>query len=72
MFVRTLRQVKVSSDWCGSVKTHRYLVDDEWKTISLSLSETLIQTNCYKGEFNKKTHRQGRKTCDLCGVFING
>ena len=39
VFVRMVRQVKVSSDWFGSVKTD--LVDDKWKTIKSLIKQNI-------------------------------
>ena len=39
VLVRMVRQVKVSSDWFGSVKTD--LVDDKWKTIKSLIKQNI-------------------------------
>ena len=68
MLVRMFRKFKVSSDWFGPVKTD--LVDDESVTQNSFIKENMnLFSN--KAELNKKTHRRGRSTCDLCDVLIN-
>ena len=70
MFVRMLRKVQVSSDCFASVKTD--LVNGESVTQNSLIKQNMnSDTFLYKGELNKKTQRQERKTCDLCDVFMN-
>ena len=65
-----IRKVQVSSDCFGSVKTD--LVNGESVTQNSLIKQNMnSDTFLYKGELNKKTHRQERKTCDLCDVFMN-
>ena len=70
MFVRMLRKVQVSRDWFGSVKSD--LVNGESVTQNSLIKQNMnSDTFLYKGELNKKTHRQERKTRDLCDVSMN-